>query len=217
VRKPPRLLPEQLEPYLLPLPAPADPAAPPPRIDWQALFGNDRPVELEVGSGKGLFLLTSAQANPGTNYAGVEIERKYQLFAATRIAKRKLSNVRLAWGDARTFLRDRVPAASLRAVHVYFPDPWWKTRHHKRRVFTEDFVRSCERVLQPGGRLHVATDVREYFDRITSAVAAVPGFRLLPPPAEHEPRHDLDYLTNFERKARKQGREIHRAVYERAG
>ena len=109
---------EALGPYLLPLP---DPPAP---IDWPALFGNDHPVELEVGFGKGLFLLTAALAHPGTNFLGVEVVRKYQLFTATRMAKRHLRNVRLACADARLFLSDCVGSASLRAVHVYFPDPW---------------------------------------------------------------------------------------------
>jgi len=213
VRKPARLPPEQLEPYLLP--QPADPTVSPSPIQWRAVFGNDHAVEIEVGSGKGLFLLTSAQAHPGINYLGVEIERKYQLFAATRIAKRGLSNVRLACADARQFLRDRVPTASVQAVHVYFPDPWWKTRHQKRRVFTAEFVGQCERIIGPGGRLHVATDVEDYFRVISGLVAAVPVFRAMPPPAEHEPVHDLDYLTNFERKARQKGQPVYRAIYER--
>src|SRR5439155_7287967 len=90
VRRAPRLPPEELAPYLLAAP---DPPAP---IDWAALFGNDRPVELEVGFGKGLFLLTAAIANPGINFVGVEVVRKYQLFTATRMAKRNLRHVRVA-------------------------------------------------------------------------------------------------------------------------
>ncbi len=215
MRHPPRLPLEQLQPYLIDLPIPADPAAPPAPLDWRLVFGNDRPVELEVGFGKGLFLVTTAQAHPEVNFAGVEIERKYVLFTATRIAKRGLPNVRLAYADARIFLRERVPAGSLRAVHVYFPDPWWKNRHHKRRVFTEDFVRQCSRALSPGGILHVATDVEEYFRVMAELLAAVTELRPLPPPEEHTPEHDLDYLTNFERKFRKAGKPIHRARYER--
>ncbi len=211
MRRPTRLPLEALEPYLL---SAADgPEAPP--LDWAEDFGNANPVEVEVGFGKGLFLLTAARAHPDVNYVGVEIEPKYQLFTATRLAKRGLTNVRLACADARAFLRDRVAPASVRAVHVYFPDPWWKKRHHKRRVFNEEFVRACARVLAPGGRLHVATDVEEYFAVITELVGAASGLRALPPPEEHEPEHDLDYLTNYERKARKRGGAVHRAVCER--
>jgi tRNA (guanine-N7-)-methyltransferase len=221
VRRPVRLPLEQLAPYLLELPAPPDPSAgqtdaPAPPIDWKAAFGNDHPVELEVGSGKGLFLLNAASSCPDVNFAGVEIEKKYVLFTAARVAKRGLGNVRLAQADARAFLRERVPAASLQAVHVYFPDPWWKNRHHKRRVFTEEFARQCARVLSPGGKLHLVTDVEEYFLIMTGLVAAVPDLRPLPPPQPKEAEHDLDYLTNFERKFRKEGKPIYRALYERA-
>jgi tRNA (guanine-N7-)-methyltransferase len=204
VRRTARLSLEELSPYLLPL---ADPPAP---LDWSAVFGNDHAVELEVGFGKGLFLLNAALANPGVNFAGVEIVRKYQLFTATRMAKRGLHNVRLACGDGKLLLRDYVPAASLQAVHVYFPDPWWKKRHHKRRVFTPEFAALCQRALRPGGRLHVATDVEEYFGLMREAIAPLDGLRELPPAPEEE-----GHRTNFERKARERGTPIHRAVYER--
>ena len=209
VRRARRLPLEELAPYLLPAP---DPPAP---VDWAALFGNDRPVELEVGFGKGLSLLTAAVANPDVNFVGVEVVRKYQLFTATRTAKRDLRNVRLACADARLFLRDCVGSASLRAVHVYFPDPWWKKRHHKRRVFTPEFAAQCERVLAPGGRLHLATDVEDYARLVAEVVAGCTPLVPLPPPAEHAPAHDLDYLTNFERKARQGGRPVFRGRYER--
>jgi tRNA (guanine-N7-)-methyltransferase len=211
VRRSARLSLEQLAPYLL------DVADPPRPLDWSAVFGNDHPVEIEVGFGKGLFLLTASQACPEVNFLGVEIIRKYQLFTATRLAKRALHNVRLVKADARLFLRDAVAIGSVRAVHVYFPDPWWKKRHLKRRVFTPEFAVQCVRVLRPGGHLYVVTDVEEYFQVITGLLAEQSGLRRLPPPELKEPGHDLDYLTNFERKFRKEGRPIHRAVYERVG
>jgi tRNA (guanine-N7-)-methyltransferase len=209
VRRAERPSPEALAPYLFPL---SDPPVP---IDWHALFGNDHPVELEIGFGKGLFLVTAASANPETNYAGVEIEKKYALFTATRMAKRSLRNVRVSCGDARVFLRDHVASASIQTVHVYFPDPWWKKRHHKRRVFTAEFADQCERVLSVGGKLSIATDVEEYFGVMRELLAQRPGFVELPPPAHQDPTHDMDYLTNFERKARQKGQPIYRALYER--
>jgi tRNA (guanine-N7-)-methyltransferase len=205
VRRVRRLPLEELAPYLLPVP---DPPAP---IDWAALFGNDHPVEVEVGFGKGQFLLTTALANPDVNFVGVEVVRKYQLFTATRMAKRDLRNVRVACADARLFLRDCVGTGSLRAVHVYFPDPWWKKRHHKRRVFTPEFAAQCERVLAPGGRLFLATDVEEYFGLMREALAPLAG--LCPAP---ELGSAVDCRTNFERKALEGGREVYCVAYERA-
>jgi tRNA (guanine-N7-)-methyltransferase len=218
VRRARRLPLEELAPYLLETAGGPDQASdgrlgP---LDWRAVFGNERPVEAEVGFGKGLFLVRAATAHPEINYLGVEIARKYQLFAATRLARRRLTNVRLALADAREFLRDRVAAGSLQALHVYFPDPWWKKRHLKRRVFTPEFAVGCERTLRPGGLLHVATDVEEYFGVIRQLVAHDTRLRELPPPPDQAPAHDLDYLTNFERKFRKQGRAIYRASFEKA-
>ena len=213
---------EQLAPYLLNVPTPQPGQRPdsttasPAPLDWRTVFRNDHPVELEVGFGKGLFLLTAAQARPDVNFAGVEIERKYQLFTATRLARRGLHNVRVACADVRWFLPRCVATDSLDSVHVYFPDPWWKKRHHKRRVFTAEFVRECTRVLKPGGQFHAATDVEDYARVMSDLLRQEAGLRELPPPIARQPEHDLDYLTNFERKFRKQGKPIYRSSWERA-
>ncbi len=213
MRRGPRLPLAELAPYLLNVPPSSSTAAPP--LNWKEVFGNDRPVELEVGFGKGLFLLTTAALHPQINFVGVEIVRKYQLLTATRLAKRGLANVRVACADVQLFLPRCVAAASLQAVHVYFPDPWWKKRHHKRRVFTAEFVGQCVRILQLGGQLHAVTDVAEYAQVMSALLAEQAALRPLPPPPENEPMHDLDYLTNFERKFRKQGKPIYRMRYEK--
>jgi tRNA (guanine-N7-)-methyltransferase len=204
VRKPKRLPLEALAPYLLELPDPPRP------FDWSALFGNDRTVELEVGFGKGGFLVAVGEANPETNYVGVEIDRALQLYVATRIAKRELRNVRVARADARLFMQGFVGSGSLRAIHVYFPDPWWKKRHKKRRVFTKSFAAECARTLQPGGLLFLATDVEEYFGVMTELMGATQSFERLP---ENEPLQRSE--TNFERKAREQGQAVWRARFRR--
>jgi len=123
VRRAKRLPLEELAPYLL------EPSEPSAQLNWQPIFGNDHPVELEVGFGKGLFLLNACQACPDVNFLGIEILRKYQLYAATRLAKRGVKNVRLVKADAREFLGKFVRDESFQAIHVYFPDPWWKKRH----------------------------------------------------------------------------------------
>jgi tRNA (guanine-N7-)-methyltransferase len=195
--------------------APGPPTeAVPDGIDWAALYGNEHPVELEVGPGKGLFLANAARAYPERNFLGVEISRKYAGLAAERLAKQSLHNAKVWAGDVRDVLTHQVEERSVRAVHVYFPDPWWKKRHKKRRVFTGALVAQIERVLQPGGELHVASDVEDYFAVIRELIAASPAFRERPAPDVKVPEHDLDYLTNFERKYRIEGRPIFRASYD---
>lgn len=191
---------------------PGEPLATAAPLDWAALFGNDHPVELEVGSGKGLFLFNAARAHPDRNYLGVEIAKKYARLAAERLARHGIKNAILWAGDIRPVL-ERVPDQSLHAVHVYFPDPWWKTRHKKRRVFDETLIAQVDRTLRPGGELHVASDVEEYFKLIRKRLATHPQFRERPLPEITAPEHDLDYLTNFERKYRIEGRSIYRASY----
>jgi tRNA (guanine-N7-)-methyltransferase len=204
VGSPSRLPLEQLQPNLY------EPPEVPIQIDWAQLFGNDRPVEIEVGFGKGLFLLTSSQQRPEVNFFGVEIDRKYQMFTANRLAKRHLANVRVACADARRFFQSFIAAESVRAVHVYFPDPWWKKRHHKRRLFTADFALACHRVLEVGGQLLVMTDVEEYFGIITGLLTDEALWS-----TGSAPRQEGEFRTNFERKYRLAGKPVFGASYEK--
>jgi tRNA (guanine-N7-)-methyltransferase len=184
----------------------------PQQGDPATLFPGPAPVELEVGSGKGLFLTTSAAARPDTNFLGIEIAFGYARFIAGRLARASLANARIIHGDAQTLLRDHLPDRCLAAIHVYFPDPWWKARHRKRRVLSTAFLEQAGRVLLPGGRLHVWTDVEEYF-RESLALAAESGH--FAPPTEEQSRpaeHDLDYRTHFERRTRLAGDPVWRAV-----
>src|SRR2546423_781800 len=131
--------------------------------DAAALFGREAPLEIEVGSGKGMFLLAVSQQRPEANFLGIEVAEKYAAFCAERLAKRNIANACVVSADAGRVFAELLPDASLAAVHVYFPDPWWKARHKKRRVMNERFVRQIERVLRPGGSLHFWSDVEEYF------------------------------------------------------
>lgn len=182
-------------------------------LDWRALFDNDYPVELEVGSGKGLFLQSAASARPDHNFLGIELSRKYATIAAARLKRHECRNAKVMRADARFVMARLVPEASLSTVHVYFPDPWWKKRHKKRRVVTATFVADIERCLAAGGALHLASDVEEYFALMRQLIATRPAFLEQHVPEPKTPEHDLDYLTNFERKYRLEGRPIHRADF----
>jgi tRNA (guanine-N7-)-methyltransferase len=181
--------------------------------DPQALFGRTADLEIEVGSGKGLFLSSVAAAHPETDYLGIEIAYKYAEYAAARLARRGLPNARLLNGDAGRLLREILPADCLAAVHVYFPDPWWKARHRKRRIVSESFIRDVQRTLRMGGSLHFWTDVEEYFQTSLELLADFPALEGPLEVPELEPQHDLDYRTHFERRMRAHGKPVYRSEF----
>lgn len=183
------------------------------RLDWGTWFGNSNPVEIDVGSGRGLFLHTASGANPGTNYLGVEIEFKEGRRAAKRLQRAGRTNARVLGGDAHYFLRNLVAPQSVDAIHVYFPDPWWKKKHRSRRVFSDLFVDMAVVALKPRGYLHSWTDVEEYFGVISGLMNNDARFESLSAPQERSAEHDMDYQTSFERKARKLGTKIHRGLW----
>jgi tRNA (guanine-N7-)-methyltransferase len=177
------------------------------------VFGNDHPVEIEVGFGKGGWLVEAAEHRRDVNFLGIEVMRGLQLYVANRLARRGLNHVRVLCSDAKYFLTHHVAAGSVGAVHVYFPDPWWKARHKKRRVFTAEFAAAAERVIVPGGTLKIATDVEEYFGVMTELVAERPVFVEISRSVESAPPEGP--MTNFERKAHARGGSVWRANYTR--
>ena len=177
------------------------------------LFGREAPLEFEVGSGKGLFLRTAAARFPASNFLGVEVAGKYARFAAASLARRQLSNAVVVHGDALRVIHELLPDASLQAVHVYFPDPWWKKRHKKRRVMRPSFLADVLRTLQPGGALHFWTDVEEYFQTALELIAtSSPLVGPIDVP-EQSAEDDMDYRTHFERRSRLDGLSVYRAEF----
>ena len=182
---------------------------------WNAelLFQRAAPLEVEVGSGKGLFLRNAAAARPNVNFLGIEVAHKYAEFAAAKLAKDGLSNAMIVSGDALRVFQELLPDDSLNAVHVYFPDPWWKMRHRKRRVMRESFLHDVERTLRPGGSLHFWTDVQEYFETSLALLAAATALEGPLPAPETPAEHDMAYRTHFERRIRLANELVYRTEF----
>jgi tRNA (guanine-N7-)-methyltransferase len=185
-------------------------------LSWEEVFGSAAPVEIEIGIGKGRFLLAAAAARPDVMHLGVEWANRYLLVAEERALKRGLSNVRFARVDARELVHHAIPSASVTAYYVFYPDPWPKARHNKRRFIQPQTVVHLARTLVEGGTIHVATDHDEYWSVIEPVVESNPAFeRLGEFGGEHFPLPTDEPLTNFEVKYGRQGRRRFRASWRR--
>lgn len=185
-------------------------------FDPQSLFDVPRPLEIEVGSGKGLFLFSHSQRRPEHNFLGNELAIKYAQFAAHRLAKHERNNTFMIRGDGLKLFRELFCDEIAVAVHIYFPDPWWKERHRRRRVVQPEMVKDIQRILKPGGRLHFWTDVEEYFE---SGIETIKEFSSLSGPIAvpvEEAEHDMDYRTHFERRMRKNDHPVFRSEFAKA-
>ena len=180
-------------------------------VDLPAIFGNGRPVEVEIGTGKGTFLLARAAARGELNFLGIESARAYCHYAADRFRRAGLANVRMLRADAAHFFRACLPDASIWRLHVYFPDPWPKRRHRRRRLIQPSFLKDVRRTLRPGGQLIVVTDHQGYFIQIRRVLQAAGGLaRIGFPRMTGDPAELVG--TNFERKYIARGRAFYWAA-----
>jgi len=169
------------------------------------LFGNEHPVELEIGSGKGTFLTDQAKDRPEVNFLGLERAHKYWMYSSDRLRRNGCLNTRMILADATIFVSENLADTSLSAIHIFFPDPWPKKRHHKRRLIQGPFLEQAERVLEQGGRLQIVTDFEGYYQQIERVVLA----SKLKETEYRTPGSVADGEiagTNFERKYRREGR-----------
>lgn len=193
----------------------ASPAYTPPNwldlLDWSQVFEHPGPIEVDVGCGKGSFLLWAAAANPQQNFLGIE----RQLGRLRRIDKKArrlgLQNVRLIRIEASYLIGKLIPVASVQVYHIYFPDPWPKRRHLRRRLFTPEFVADLHRTLRADGTVNIATDFEMYFAQIQGEMMKSRGFT-----ESESPVLPAEAKTDFEREFLAAGKTIFRSHWERA-
>jgi tRNA (guanine-N7-)-methyltransferase len=184
-------------------------------LDWPAVFGRRAPVILEIGFGNGEALAAAAAVHPENNYLGIEVHRPGAGSLLRRVEEGALTNVRVMLGDASEILARRVPDASLAAVRLFFPDPWPKKRHHKRRLVQPDFAALVARKLEPGGYFHLATDWPDYAAHMDVVLSEIAG---LVEAGGSDLRRELvaaRLVTRFEQRGRKLGHEVRDLVYRR--
>ena len=182
-------------------------------LDWDQAFGRSAPQVLEIGFGMGQATAQIAAARPDLDFIGVEVHQPGVGALLSEIGARGLSNLRIVQHDAVEVLQQMIAPASLAGVHVYFPDPWHKTRHHKRRLIQPDLVDLLASRLQPGGWLHCATDWEGYADQMLAVLGACPA---LHNSAEgFAPRPELRPLTKFEARGLRLGHGVWDLLFKR--
>jgi len=183
---------------------------------WWPAERSALPFELEIGSGKGTFLVQQATLRPDVNYLGIEWAKAYWRHASDRLRRHGLHNVRMLHADAGEFVPWYCPDSIFRVVHVYFPDPWPKKRHHKRRTINAEFLRELHRVLTPGGCVRLVTDHDDYFQWMTEHAERVGELFDREPFDRPESADEGEVVgTNFERKYRREGRPFNAMVLRR--
>ncbi|MDD4914810.1 MAG: tRNA (guanosine(46)-N7)-methyltransferase TrmB [Methylococcales bacterium] len=172
----------------------------PPELpfDMAAAFGRQAPLIVEIGFGNGASLAEMAAANPDVNYLGVEVHRPGIGHLLMLLEQRSIGNVRIYHHDAIEILEQKIPDHSLAGVHLFFPDPWQKRRHHKRRIVRPAFVELLYKKLAADGYFHAATDWENYAKHMLGVLATGQGLRNTSPDNQFCPRPAYRPLTNFE-------------------
>lgn len=175
----------------------------PSPLDWAKAFGREAPRILEIGFGMGETTARIAEENPGNDYLGVEVHGPGVGALLRRLEERNLGNVRIVQHDAVEVVRDMIAPGSLAGIHVFFPDPWPKKRHHKRRLLQPPFVALLATRLKAGGYLHAATDWQEYAEEILTVVSGTQALRNPHPGFAARPASRPE--TKFEQRGRRLG------------
>lgn len=185
-------------------------------LDLEALFGNPAPVIMEIGFGNGEATWRMATAHPQENYLGVEVHRPGVGRLLLSIEKHGIENIRIACADAAVFLRQRIAENSLSAVRIFFPDPWPKKRHHKRRIIQPEFVCLLASRMKPGAILHLATDWKPYAEHMLEVIESGTGFVNLAGDAGFHAKPEWRPQTKYEKRGERLGHEVKDLLFARA-
>lgn len=189
---------------------------PGPAIEPRAIFGREAPLTMEIGFGNGEALLSAARAHPERDFLGIEVHRPGVGRLLNGLAETGTENVRVVCADAAEVVRDRLPEACLDACWVFFPDPWPKKRHHKRRLIQPQFASALASRLKPGGILHLATDWTDYAEHMLEVLDAEPLLVNAAGPGHYAPRPEWRPETRFETRGARRGHAVHDLIYHRA-
>lgn len=184
-------------------------------LDFAELFGREAPTIVEIGFGMGKSLAEMAEANPDLNYIGIEVHKPGVGALLKLIGEKGLTNIRIFNHDAIEVLEKCIPQASLDGLYLFFPDPWHKKRHHKRRIVQTHFAQTIAKHLKKGGHFHMATDWEEYAEHMMDVMSATEEYRNTAGAQQYTPRPDYRPLTKFEQRGHRLGHGVWDLIFER--
>lgn len=187
------------------------------RLDWDTVFPNPGRRVVEIGFGMGDSLLEMAAADADSNFVGIEVHRPGVGRLLSGVLDRQLTNLRVYAEDAVEIFERCIDDASLDAIQIYFPDPWHKKRHHKRRLIQPPFVALLTRKLKAGGVLHLATDWENYAEQMLEVLEAAEGLSNVAGCGQYSPRPESRPETKFERRGARLGHGVWDLLYQRVG
>lgn len=179
------------------------------------VFGREAPVVLEIGFGMGDSLIEMATVQPEKNYIGIEVHRPGVGRLLSRADEAGLTNIRVYAEDAVQVLADCIPDGSLDVLQLFFPDPWHKKRHHKRRIVQPEFVQQIRRKLKVGGYFHMATDWENYAEHMMEVMSAAQGYRNKAGDGQYSPQPEWRPVTKFQKRGERLGHGVWDLMFER--
>ncbi|MDX1795480.1 MAG: tRNA (guanosine(46)-N7)-methyltransferase TrmB [Hydrogenovibrio sp.] len=187
----------------------------PELLDLKATFGREADTIVEIGFGMGTSLAAMAEANPDKNYIGIEVHRPGVGALLKLVAEKGLTNIRVFNDDAVEVLAQRIPKDSLAAVYLFFPDPWHKTKHKKRRILQAPFARTIASHLKKGGHFHMATDWEDYAQHMMNVMSAETDYTNIAGEGQYTPRPEYRPLTKFEQRGHRLGHGVWDLIFEK--